>query len=164
MRHDLPTPPAASAAQESVSLDSRTFRALIEPAPTGDAKFARIFSIRLEADGAARLQDDLTAIHPDDAPRINERIVHSLATGADYECDYRIRRGDGFRWVTGRGRMTRDAQGRVVQFSGVVLQITDRKRAEEERRLAREALQRQFRIYDTILSATDDFACIFDRP
>lgn len=128
----------------------------------GDANFARIFSVALDSAGSAPLQDYLAAVHPDDVPLTKQRIERSVETGEDYEADYRIRRGSTFRWVTARGRMTRDATGRVATFSGVVLDITDRKRAEEERRVAAEQLQRQFRIYDTIFSSTDDFAYIFD--
>lgn len=128
----------------------------------GDPNFARIFSVALDANGAAPLATYLAAIHPEDLPLTKERVDRSLATGEDYECDYRIRRGDTYRWVTARGRVTRAANGRLTRFAGVVLDITDRKRAEEERRAASEALQRQFRIYDTIFSTTDDFAYIFD--
>jgi PAS domain S-box-containing protein len=128
----------------------------------GDANFARMFSLNVNPTRGAPLQDYLAILHPDDVPRTLERIQHSISTGEDYETDYRIRRGDAYRWVTARGRMTRDENGRVVRFAGAVLDINDRKRAEEEQRVAAEQLQRQFRIYDTILSSTDDFAYIFD--
>lgn len=128
----------------------------------GDANFAEIFSVKLDPAGAAPLADYLAAIHPDDVPETRQRIARAVETGEDYEADYRIRRDGGYRWVTARGRMAKDAAGRVARFAGVVLDITDRKRAEEERRVAAEALQRQFRIYDTIFSVTGDFAYIFD--
>lgn len=128
----------------------------------GDANFGRIFSLTCDPARGAPLEDFMLAIHPDDGPLITERIERSLRTGEDYEADYRIIRGGGVRWVTARGRMTKDAAGQVIRFAGAVLDITERKRAEEERRVANEELRRQFRIYDTIFSATDDFAYIFD--
>src|SRR3546814_9679410 len=51
-----------------------------------------------------RLQSLLGAIiHPDDLDRVNERLDHSLRTGAPYALTHRQRRFDGtFRWVETR--------------------------------------------------------------
>lgn len=128
----------------------------------GDANFARLFSVVRDAEGGAPLREFLAAIHPDDRAETIALVEHSVRTGADYQADYRIGSDAQHRWVSARGRMRRDADGRVMRFAGVVVDITERKRAEESREKANEALKRQFRLYDTILSATDDFAYIFD--
>ena len=76
--------------------------------------------------------------HPEDAPRVRAGFLEALARGADsYEVEYRIiRPNDGeLRWIFGRGRTLRDAAGKPVRYSGVDIDITERKRAEEHVRL-----------------------------
>lgn len=76
--------------------------------------------------------------HPDDAQRVRTGFLEALARGEDsYEVEYRIvRPKDGeLRWIFGRGRTVRDAEGRPVRYSGVDIDITERKRAEEHVRL-----------------------------
>lgn len=72
--------------------------------------------------------------HPDDRARVVEGFNRAIAAGADvYETEYRIIRSDGeIRWIFGRGRVVRDEQGKPVRYSGVDVDITDRKRAEAE--------------------------------
>ena len=57
----------------------------------GDENFARIFSIELDADGAAPLAVYIAAIHLDDRDKALERIARTVETGCDYEAEYRIR-------------------------------------------------------------------------
>ena len=76
--------------------------------------------------------------HPEDAPKVVDGFRQALAEGRDhYEVEYRIvRPSDGQqRWIFGRGRVIRDAAGKPVRYSGVDIDITDRKRAEEHIRL-----------------------------
>jgi PAS domain S-box-containing protein len=48
------------------------------------------------------------------------------------ETEYRIRLpGGDIRWISGRGRIIRDASGSVVRYSGVDFDITERKHAQE---------------------------------
>src|SRR5437660_1625195 len=72
--------------------------------------------------------------HPDDAARVRQGFLDALARGLDwYEVEYRIiRPSDGVeRWIFGRGRTVRDGEGTPVRYSGVDIDITERKRAEE---------------------------------
>ncbi|ACO31374.1 MULTISPECIES: EAL domain-containing protein [Acidobacterium] len=77
----------------------------------------------------------LTAVHPEDLPRIQPLWLHSVATGAPVDIQYRqyrIRTPHGkFKWVRGRGAPRRDEQGRIIRWYGVVEDIDDLKRAEE---------------------------------
>src|SRR3546814_11661713 len=68
-----------------------------------------------------RLQSLLGAIiHPDDLDRVNERLDHSLRTGAPYALTHRQRRFDGtLRWVETRLAAIRDEAGDIVQGTGV---------------------------------------------
>ncbi len=70
--------------------------------------------------------------HPDDRERVLAGFQHALDDGSDaYEIEYRIIRPDGnVRWIFGRGRVVRDAAGKPVRYSGIDLDITDRKVAE----------------------------------
>lgn len=71
--------------------------------------------------------------HPDDREKVVTDFAAAIARGDDqYESEYRIIRPDGeVRWVFGRGRVVRDAGGKVVRYSGVDLDITQRKKYEE---------------------------------
>ena len=125
----------------------------------GDANFARIFGVEK---GSGPLDVFLAAVHPDDRERVITQINRSVETGVNYEADYRVLAGAETRWVTARGRMTRDSAGRVVGFYGVVLDVTTRKHAESDRESLAERLRRLSAIHETVLSATNDFAYVFD--
>jgi PAS domain S-box-containing protein len=77
-------------------------------------------------------------IHPEDLPRVRETLAAAvgarLGAGSAYEVEYRIVRPDGAtRWVGARGRVLRDGAGRPIGMSGVCMDVTDRRRAEEDR-------------------------------
>lgn len=76
--------------------------------------------------------------HPDDAQRVIDGFQAAIAQGLDtYEVEYRIiRPTDGqVRWIFGRGRTLRDGSGTPMRYSGVDIDITERKQAEEQARL-----------------------------
>lgn len=65
------------------------------------------------------LDSFLARLHPDDRPRVTAVLEQTIATGSDVALDYRIVRTDGeTRWVTARGRITRDRSGRAVRLLG----------------------------------------------
>lgn len=80
--------------------------------------------------------------HPADRERNTRNFQEALAAGADtYESEYRIRRPSGEeRWIFGRGRIARDAEGRPWRYSGVDIDITERKRQEEHLRVVMKEL------------------------
>ena len=87
--------------------------------------------------------DSTDAVHPDDLPGVLARWKHSVETGDEYEIDHRIRRADGiYRWFHLRGRPERDAAGQIVRWHQALIDIEDRKRAEESAR----ANERDFRL------------------
>ena len=94
--------------------------------------------------------------HPDDAPRVREGFREALAQGRDcYEVEYRIiRPSDGeLRWIFGRGRTVRDGASKPVRYSGVDIDITDRKRAEEHVRLLMNELNHRANNLLTVVQA-----------
>jgi PAS domain S-box-containing protein len=71
-------------------------------------------------------------IHPDDAPRVLEGICVLLAKGR-YEQEYRWRLADGtYKWFYDGSRLIKSQDGNISHIAGVLIDITERKRTEEE--------------------------------
>jgi len=129
----------------------------------GDASLARLFGIGLRDVTGGPLSKLVDAIHPDDRERVTKLVEKAVETGDRYEADYRVEQTDGtWKWVTARGQIERDEAGRAVRFPGVVIDISDRKRAEESLARVTDESERRKRVYDTILSNTPDLAYVFD--
>ncbi len=75
-------------------------------------------------------------LHPDDVEGLR-KVVGELDKGTrSCEAEFRINRPDGeVRWCVGTAAATFDKAGRVVRISGVTIDITERKRAEERQSL-----------------------------
>ena len=71
-------------------------------------------------------------LHPDDLPRVlDERS--QLAKQGFQVSEYRLRRQDGvYRWVNDQIRLLRDPDGAPKEMVGCILDITDRKQAEQK--------------------------------
>ena len=73
-----------------------------------------------------------TVLHPEDRQRVGELIARSLAAGAPFDFEVRTRRFDGvYRWLESRVYPLRDAHGQIVRWYDLIIDIDDRKRAEE---------------------------------
>ncbi len=74
-----------------------------------------------------------SAFHPKDIDRYVEKRRASLASGAPFEDEVRIRcRGTGeYRWFISRAVPLRDEQGNIIRWYGTATDIHDRKQAEE---------------------------------
>lgn len=75
-----------------------------------------------------------TLIHPDDQTKVKNamlRILDRDVAGASIE--FRMRTGDGaFRWVENRYIPVRNDQDQLVEVEGIILDITERRLAEEK--------------------------------
>lgn len=73
-------------------------------------------------------------IHADDQQKVDDamaRVLDKHAAGASIE--FRLRTGDGaWRWVENRYIPVRDAEGRLLEVEGIIIDITERKVAEEK--------------------------------
>jgi PAS domain S-box-containing protein len=98
----------------------------------------------LDGTGKSRLEGTLDAgVHPDEVDGVKENYAHSLATGEPYARRHRLRRFDGeYRWVETRAAPMRNAEGTIVQWNVICLDIDGEVRAEEKLRLAQESLAR----------------------
>ncbi|WKZ32349.1 MAG: PAS domain S-box protein [Thermodesulfobacteriota bacterium] len=79
------------------------------------------------------LMDFTSAVHPDDLERVKEAMRGLLNEARPYSIDYRILRPGGEeRIVHSEAECILDKEGRPTRMTGIILDITERKRAEEE--------------------------------
>jgi PAS domain S-box-containing protein len=77
----------------------------------------------------------LEHVLPEDRAAVDRSFREAMAAGADWSFECRICRNDGeVRWIWAAGGHEKDSEGNAVRISGIVQDITDRKRAEEARR------------------------------
>jgi PAS domain S-box-containing protein len=75
-------------------------------------------------------------LHPDDIGELRRASAQFAKGATSYEAEFRINRPDGeIRWCVGTAAATIDKGGRVVRVSGVTIDITERKQAEERQNL-----------------------------
>jgi PAS domain S-box-containing protein len=108
----------------------------------GTPQFWRIYGLP-PSDEALPLEVTRRLRMPEDRERVARgfrTVVGNHATS--FEIEYRIKRPDGMiRWLFGRGRLVRDALGRPVRYSGIDIDVTERKEAEAELRALTETLE-----------------------
>jgi PAS domain S-box-containing protein len=86
-------------------------------------------------DGLPRFEDFFQRIHPDDQPGFRELIQTAIREKAEWEADYRIVHLDGpVRDIHAVGHPVLSTSGHLIEFVGTVIDVTERKRAEEELR------------------------------
>ncbi|MES2900890.1 MAG: ATP-binding protein [Pseudomonadota bacterium] len=74
----------------------------------------------------------LDAIHPDDRAATTEAWNQALSSGTMYLTEHRLRAADGvFRFMNARAVPVRGADGQVLEWIGVHIDIDERKRVEE---------------------------------
>ena len=75
-------------------------------------------------------------IHPDDAHMLHDAWAGFVRGAKSYETEFRIVRPNGeVRWCAGTAATSADKGGRVIRVSGVTVDITERKQAEERQNL-----------------------------
>ncbi|MDR5837445.1 ATP-binding protein [Caballeronia sp. LZ034LL] len=102
----------------------------------GDERFARTFLFSLEQVTAGLpIERAFDIIHPDDYERITSLIARTVRENTSYRAEYRIRTAEsGWTWIMASGRCEYDESGRPMRFPGVIIDIHDRKVAEEKLR------------------------------
>jgi formate hydrogenlyase transcriptional activator len=82
-----------------------------------------------------RFETFFQRIHPDDQARCRERFGKAISEKADFELDYRIVHPDkGVRDIHVVGHPVLSTSGHLVEFVGTVIDVTERKQAEDELR------------------------------
>jgi PAS domain S-box-containing protein len=74
-------------------------------------------------------------VHPDDRQFVSESVVRAMRDGGALDYEFRILLPDGkVRWIADQGRVERDEDGRPRYLTGVCMDVTDRRSAEERLR------------------------------
>lgn len=89
----------------------------------------------------------LAKVHPDDAERLVREISRAMASGEEYAAEFRIRPdGEAVRWVSARGRAARSAPGRPELVRGVLRDVSEQRRNQDETRELRRELAHAGRV------------------
>jgi light-regulated signal transduction histidine kinase (bacteriophytochrome) len=85
----------------------------------------------------------LKTIHPDDQQRAVQTVQDAARNETELNVEWRVIDKDGTqRWLMSRGQPLRNSDGQAVRFIGTVLDITERKQAEEQLLTILEELKR----------------------
>ena len=85
-------------------------------------------------DGLPRFEEFFQRIHPDDQPGFRELVQTAIREKTEWEADYRIVHPDGpVRDIHVVGHPVLSTSGHLVEFVGTVIDVTERRRAEQER-------------------------------
>ncbi|MBN1564437.1 MAG: PAS domain S-box protein [Anaerolineae bacterium] len=75
----------------------------------------------------------LELVHPQDRQAVTDAATACIERGTEYKVEYRVIWPDGsLRWVAETGDVIHDSQGRAVRMLGIVQDVTERKRAEDQ--------------------------------
>jgi len=75
----------------------------------------------------------LKIVHPDDQAKVECAIHEAVAHGLDFTAEWRVIFRDGSeRWLMARGRPLKNSRNQVVRYLGTVMDVTERKHAEDE--------------------------------
>jgi PAS domain S-box-containing protein len=90
--------------------------------------------------GGIRFEDILSLgwkefLHPEDFSETARAFYQAIQTGEPYEAVHRLRRADGqYRWHHARAEPLRDKEHRIIQWYGLLVDIDERKKAEDRLR------------------------------
>src|SRR5213593_552515 len=160
-------------AEEALRESEERYRALIEVSPQmvwlARADGSNIFWNQWWYDytGLTRAESEefgwVQAVHPKHRDRLVDLWRHALASGGEWNTEAPLRRADGqYRWHLGRGLPIRDADGRIVRWRGIGIDINDRRETEEA---LRESEERYRNIFEKVGVAIveEDFSKVTAR-
>jgi PAS domain S-box-containing protein len=102
----------------------------------------------------------LALVHPDDREFVAEAVRTAVARGTPYETKFRMARPDGsYRWALSKGQTFYDSEGRPVRMSGIDVDVTARKQAEEDLRRSEERFRASI---DTLIDCFAIYTAIRD--
>lgn len=97
-------------------------------------------------------------IHPDDLEVWQQEVRACIEEGKEHRLDYRVLLPDGsIRWVAVYGDAERDTFGAAYRMAGVVMDITQKKEAEERQKISQERFQ-------SLMSHTSEGFYLFELP
>jgi signal transduction histidine kinase len=82
-----------------------------------------------------KFDQGLRAVHVEDRDLVRQAILGAFHSDGDYKVECRIPLPDSaIRWIAARGRVEFDGKGQPIRIRGLSIDITERRRAEEEAR------------------------------
>ncbi len=92
-----------------------------------------LFGYEPTEDGTVTMDMWRGRLHAEDAEAVRQAFDHAIESKSNFVVEHRIVRGSGdIIWVSAFGRYYYDERGTPVRFTGMNLDITERKRAQEE--------------------------------
>jgi PAS domain S-box-containing protein len=104
-------------------------------------------------------------LHPDDREQTEATMQRYLEEGKDFTLEFRLRARDGrWLWISSSGKMVeRDPHGSVLRIVGTHMDISERKRAQEELEQANLNLERRVTERTRELVALNEVAAVVNR-
>jgi PAS domain S-box-containing protein len=126
-------------AQRLTHTGSWAFNVVTETLMHSSEEHSRLFGFDPEL-GIPSFEELTQRIHPEDRARALQAFENPIRARKDFDAHFRILHPDGTtKYVYGTGHPVFNASGEVGEFVGIVMDVTERKRAEEERERLREA-------------------------
>jgi PAS domain S-box-containing protein len=94
-----------------------------------DENLSRMFGIAYPLNGCKQ-EDFASRIHRDDRTLIDQKRKEAITLGGHYETEYRVIVDGITHWFFARGQTAMNPQGKPSVFTGVIVDVTDRKNAE----------------------------------
>jgi len=104
----------------------------------------------------------LNLVHPEDVPRVKLVWEAALKHRMPLHIEFRVKRGNGFIWVSAAGETICDAEGNPVRFVGAITDIHMRKIAERALLASEERYRAFFRHTPVMLLSLDERFVITD--
>ncbi len=100
----------------------------------GDARLAFLYDLdEAETEGGLPVEQAFASVADEDRERVSRDVMDAVLNARPFEIEYRMKGRDGLvRWLRAVGRIEVDEGGRPFRASGAVLDMTERKRVEQE--------------------------------
>jgi len=137
-------------AEEALRASESQFRALVSASSEVLYRMSPDWSEMRQLNGRGFLADTEqpkrdwleSYIPPEDQPQVIAAIQEAIRGKSVFQLEHRVRRADGsIGWTASRAVPIVGAEGEISEWFGAAYNITERKRAEEELRLANERLR-----------------------
>jgi PAS domain S-box-containing protein len=103
---------------------------------TWDDTLRRMYGLEPDA-RVAGYDDFISRVHPDDRTFVEQSVRRALAESGRLDYEFRILLPDGrLRWIADLGQVVAGPDGRPIGLTGTCQDVTDRRTAEEQLRLA----------------------------
>ena len=124
-------------AQKLAKTGSWAYNPATEKAIHWSDEMFRIFGLDPQRGSPPDREEFLRMMHPEDRDRFNERVEKAFREKGDFVQDYRIVLPDGtIKHLHEIGHPVLDETGNIIEYVGTEVDVTERKRSEEELRTA----------------------------